>query len=37
VFDPNFGTYFPSEANTFSGQQRDSQPRAVQLGMKLMW
>jgi hypothetical protein len=36
-FDPNFGTYFPAEANAFSGQQRDSQPRSVQLGFKLMW
>lgn len=36
-FDPNFGTYFPAEANAFSGQQRDSQPRSVQIGLKLMW
>jgi hypothetical protein len=36
-FDPNFGTYFPAEANAFSGQQRDSQPRSVRLGFKLMW
>lgn len=33
----NFGTYLPSETGSFSGQMRDSPPRAIQLGMKLMW
>lgn len=37
--DPNgnFGTYLPSETGSFSGQMRDSPPRAIQLGMKLLW
>ena len=33
----NFGTYLPSETGSSSGQMRDSPPRAIQLGMKLMW
>jgi hypothetical protein len=36
--DPNFGTYFPGDnSSTFSPQSRDSLPRNIQLGMKLMW
>ncbi len=33
----NFGTYLPSETGASSGQMRDSPPRAIQLGFKLLW
>ena len=37
-FDPNFGTYFPGDnSSTFSQQSRDTLPRNIQIGLKLIW
>ena len=33
----NFGSYLPSDAGASSGTMRDSPPRSIQLGLKLMW
>ncbi len=33
----NFGSYLPSDAGTSSGNMRDSPPRSVQLGVKILW
>jgi len=33
----NFGTYLPSDSGTASPNMRDSPPRNIQLGLKLMW
>lgn len=33
----NFGSYLPSDVGSSSGTMRDSPPRAIQLGLKLMW
>jgi hypothetical protein len=33
----NFGAYLPSETGSSSGQMRDSPPRSIQLGFKLLW
>ena len=33
----NFGSYLPSDAGTSSGNMRDSPPRSVQLGLKILW
>lgn len=35
--DPNFGTYFPVNTASFAGQVRDTQPRSIQLGFRLLW
>ncbi len=33
----NFGTYLPSDSGTSSPNMRDSPPRNIQLGLKLIW
>jgi hypothetical protein len=33
----NFGSYLPSDAGASSGNMRDSPPRSVQLGLKVLW
>lgn len=33
----NFGSYLPSDAGASSGPMRDSPPRSVQLGLKVLW
>ena len=33
----NFGSYLPSDAGASSGPMRDSPPRSIQLGFKVLW
>jgi hypothetical protein len=33
----NFGSYLPSDAGASSGPMRDSPPRSIQLGLKVLW
>jgi len=33
----NFGSYLPSDAGATSGPMRDSPPRVIQLGVKVLW
>ena len=33
----NFGSYLPSDAGASSGPMRDSPPRSIQLGVKVLW
>ena len=33
----NFGSFLPSDAGASSGTMRDSPPRSIQLGLKVLW